>query len=477
MMESSNFRAVALLIILLAPLAINVASSAQQQQSSLTATPITHVIVVMMENHSFDNLFGVYPTDNNSANARNQIIGSVEMPSNLLDSKVSSGLSAVPNGTFSTENPTEGYDAYHNDYDGGAMDGFAANSGPQSMTYFTSSQLAIEWDWAEEYGLGDNYFSSYLSATAPNRLMSLAGYTPVTSDYGPPPYISVNSSIFGQLSSSGVSWGYYVDGPSTSAYPLEYFSNLNEYSVNIRDWSDFASELSSSSLPSVSFVMPVGGNASGVDQHPPDNVTEGEAWLLGVVDEVMKSPYWSSSAIFVNYDEGGGYYDHVAPPTLDGMQLGFRVPFLVISPYAKEDYVSHSFLNHDSILAFIEYNWHLPALNSFVGSSVVPLDFFDFNETYSGGNLARPALVLNSSSSFPQNFQIPLGQFPYARSGSSSLTLEGPQGVSFSLSSSSEISLSSSFSHYFPVIAAVAVFIFAIAALAAGRRRRRYRRY
>ena len=109
--------------------------------------------------------------------------------------------------------------------------------------------------------------------------------------------------------------------------------------------------------------MPVGGGEPDVSQHPPQNVTDGELWLANVVNSVMQSPYWNSTAIFITYDEGGGYDDQVPPPVVDGTQLGFRVPFLVISPYAKEDYVSSTLLNHDSILAFIEYDWGLPALN------------------------------------------------------------------------------------------------------------------
>jgi phosphoesterase family protein len=169
--------------------------------------------------------------------------------------------------------------------------------------------------------------------------------------------------------------------------------------------------------------MPVGGGSPDVSQHPSENVTFGEQWLANVVNSVMQSPYWNSSAIFITYDEGGGYYDQVPPPTVDGTQLGFRIPFLVISPYARENYVSSTVLNHASILSFIEYNWGLPALNSFVGSSNVPLDFFDFNQSYSGTGIVRAPVVIPSNASFPLPLQIPLSSLPYARSGSSSILL------------------------------------------------------
>ncbi len=386
-----------------------------------TRTPIQHVVIVMMENHSFDNMFGTYPAVAGGTNSA--ITSQIQGVTNLLSVSKPPALTAVPDGTFSTPNPTEGYGPYHADWNNGRMDGFAANSGIQSMTYFTSSQLAVEWDWAEEYAMGNMYFATYLSETSPNRLMSLAAYTPVTNDEGPPPFIPVNQSIFAELSQLGVSWGYYVNNPSGVPYPLNYFSGIDMYSKNMGSETAFFQELSNGSLPSVSWVMPVGGGSSGISQHPSDNVTYGEMWLLDAVNHVMSSRYWNSTAIFVTYDEGGGYYDQVPPPTLDGVQFGFRVPLIVISPYAKENYVSNTVLNHASLLAFIDYNWNLPPLNKLVADSNIPLDLFDFSHAYSGGEALRQPLLLNGSSSFPIPPQIPFRELPYARSGSSNVTL------------------------------------------------------
>ncbi len=389
-----------------------------------TATPIRHVVFIMMENHSFDNIFGIYPFPNlSSAADQSGPDAAIQRPINLLSSPNLSDLSPVPKGQYATADPNEGYSVYHADWNHGRMNGFAANSGSQSMTYFTPSQLAIEWDFAEEYSIGDMYFSSYLSETAPNRLMSLAGYTPVTADYGPPPYLPVNNTIFGELSKLGVSWGYYVPSPSGVPYPLTYFQGISSYSGHLGSIADFEHSLMSGSLPSVSWVMPLGGTISGLDQHPSSNVTTGELWMAKVVSSVMGSPYWNSTAIFITYDEGGGYYDQVPPPNLDGNQLGFRVPLIVISPYAKEDYVSNSIMNHDSLLAFVDYNWGLPALNQFVADSTLPLDMFDFNQSYPGGSLIRMPLEFSNDSAFPLAPQISFGSLPYSRTGSDMLTL------------------------------------------------------
>jgi phospholipase C len=418
--KRKSLAAYALLCCLLLFLSLNTVSAAGPG----TATPIKHLVIVMMENHSFDNVFGVYPTDNLSRPS--SLESSIQVPLNLVSNRatVPAGIRAVPNGTFSTLDPVEGYLAYHADWNRGKLNGFLASSGQQSLSYFTSSQLAVEWDWAELYSLGDMYFASYLSETAPNRLMSLAGYTPVINDHGPPPYVPFSESIMGELTAYRVSWEYFVMDPARGDYPLNYFNGLNTNPTagRIGSWSQFKEEAESGTLPSVSWVMPVGGGAQGYSQGPPYNVTQGEIWLLGVVDSVMRGPDWNTSAIFVTYDEGGGYYDQVPPPTLDGVQLGFRVPFIVISPYAKEDYVSSTVLNHGSLIAFVDYNWRLPALNRFVDDSNIPLDVFYFNGPQ-GGYTERPPYPLNSSAEFPVQPQIPFSQLPYSRTGSSNLTL------------------------------------------------------
>ncbi|MEM0074872.1 MAG: alkaline phosphatase family protein [Nitrososphaerota archaeon] len=406
-----------IVILAVALMLLNIMAGTQISTASSTRTPISHVVIIMMENHSFDNVFGYYPTSNSS----NLLLNSIERPNDLNGMTSPVQLSPVPNGTFSTQNPVES--VYYADWDNGKMDGFKANSGSQAMTYFTSSQLAIEWDWAELYAIGDNYFAGCLCETNPNRLISLTGYNAgLTGDEGPPPYIPVNETIFSELSKYGVSWGYYVPDLEGIPFPLNYFNGISKYSSSIGTVSQFERELTSGSLPSVSWVMPLGGTQD-FSQHPPENVTQDEYWLNGVVDHIMESQYWNTTAIFITYDEGGGYYDHVPPPVLDGVQLGFRVPLFVISPYSKENYVSHTVMNHASILAFIDYNWNLPALNKFVADSNIPIDMFDFGQSYTGGHLLRSPDPLSNFSIFPVSPQIPFNELPYARNGSSSLNL------------------------------------------------------
>ncbi len=425
--------ATALLLVAFAPVA-----DAAAQGSGSTKTPIKHVIEIMFENHSFDNLFGTYPGPATASN------GQVTQPFNLYNMSKEPAIKRLPAGTFTTSDPVEGYTAYHLDWNNGAMNGFYNNSGPQSMTTFTATQMAPEWDLAQQFSLNDMTFSM-LTETTPNRVYNVAGYSPVMNDYGPPPFLPFSQTIFSELQKNGVSWAYYVMNRDMGCAPMNIIQGFSQYSNSIGNWTSFVSALHDGTLPNVSYVMPIGGGAPPTySQGPTNNILFGEMWLLYLVNQVMHSEYWNSTAIFVTYDEGGGYYDQVNPPVVDGIQLGLRVPFILISPYAKEDYVSSTVLDQGSVLGFIDYNWNLPALNGFIADSNIPLDMFSFT-TSSGGtaqprspiNLAPLAALIpgsvqfqfnqseytNLSTLFPMDFQQPVNDLPYPLYGSSSFNL------------------------------------------------------
>lgn len=390
-------------------------------------TPIQHVVVIMMENHAFDNIFGVYPTANGSVSS--PLASQIQAPNNLLGRTVPQRTSAIPPGTFST--PDLPHDSTNETaaWDGGSMDGFAAHMGPTSLTYFTDSQLAGEWNLAAQYGLGDAYFQSVLGPTIPNRITALTGSFPDPS-YANAQTIDSSAvaglalkSIFAELTSQQLSWGYYSEGNAGALASLAQDSQIPFPPGSLGSVNDFYNSLSNGTMPAVSWLDPfswtseANGQNIQFSQHPPYNVTQGEIWMLDIVNHVENSQFWGSSAIFITYDESGGYYDHVSPGTLDGNQLGFRVPLIVVSPYAKEGYVSHTVLTHTSLLAFIDYNWSLPGLSQLVLDSNLPLDFFAFNAS------ARTAHPVDPSVAFPMQPQTPYGSLGYARSGSSSQTL------------------------------------------------------
>jgi len=376
------------------------------------ATPIQHVIIITQENHSFDSYFGTYPTANGTLvdNVTSRLAPVNGIPNGVCQTYRASCVSPHLTTAQSPENPVEGQLAYEADY----SSGFPLNSGPQSMVYFDYRSVPAYWDYAEEYGLADNYFAAVLSMTTPNRLMLLTGDTPVSSNYGPPPYIGYDSTIFKQLKVAGVTWGYYdffQGNPNPgSAYPLNYISGLNDSQDSIKDVSFLLGELSSSSgLPAVSFVNFLGNG--GLSEHPPNSPSAGELEVVSLVDAVMQSGFWNSTAIFVTYDEGGGFYDHVAPPrafsidhnfTSPLLGLGQRVPLLVISPYSKVDHVSRLLLSPLSLLRFIGYNWGLSPLNARVADANLPTDFFNFTQS------PRRPIMLGTGANSAIPYPLPL---------------------------------------------------------------------
>ena len=377
--------------------------------SPSTTTPIQHVIIIVQENHSFDNYFGTYPTANGTRQdpTTSQLRQVNGLPGHVCLPFMGSCVSPQLTTSLDQSNPVEGQPTYEMDYSNRGT-GFATYSGPQSMAYLDYHWVAGYWDYAEEYGLGDNYFAPVLSTTTPNRLMLLAADTPVSGNYGPPPKIPYSSTVMRQLDDAGVSWGYYdyldaFGGPS-NVYPLNYTSDEPQQALsNTRNISDLIQELASGSgLPSVSFVNSLGIPV--LTEHPPFSPSTGEQWTVSMVNRVMKSIYWPTTAIFITWDEGGGFYDHVIPPRVftvnhsfddELVGLGQRVPLLVISPYSRENFVSSTLLSHLSLLRFVEYNWNLPPMNGLVAESNLPLEFFNFSQA------PRTPIILDSPIVYP----------------------------------------------------------------------------
>src|SRR5713226_7019354 len=405
-----RFLEVALVFILL--------PSLRTVSASPTTTPIQHVIIIMQENHSFDNYFGTYPTSNGTRldPTTSQLREVNGLPRHVCLPYMGSCITPQLSTSLDQSSPVEGQLTYEMDYSNEGT-GFATYSGPQSMVYLDYHSIAGYWDYAEEYGLGDNYFAPVLSTTTPNRLMLLSGDTPVSANYGPPPRISYSSTVMRQLDDAGVSWGYYdyldaYGGPS-NVYPLNYtYDEPQEALSNTRNVSDLIQELvSGSGLPSVSFVNSLG--TPELTEHPPFNPRTGEQWTVSIVNRAMESSYWPTTAIFITWDEGGGFYDHVIPPkeftvnhsfTHELVGLGQRVPLLVISPYSRENFVSDTLLSHLSLLHFVEYNWNLPPLDGLAAESNLPLEFFNFSQA------PRTPVILNPPIIYP----IPLQTQPSA---------------------------------------------------------------
>jgi phospholipase C len=258
------------------------------------------------------------------------------------------------------------------------MDGFVlSQSGPVSMGYEVQSTLPFTYSLAQTFPVCDRYFASVLAQTYPNRryLMAATSLGQVADTLNvterPP-----NGTIFESLEAHGITWkNYYSSLPTVGIWT--YLLDEPQTSAGLANISQFYSDAAAGSLPDFSIVDPNFGTQSEED---PQDVQYGDQFLAQVVNAVMSGPGWAKTLLVWTYDECGGYYDHVPPPSavepdsvppqitvppdLPGAfnQYGFRVPAGVVSPYAIPDYVSHFVHDHTSILKTVERKWNLPAL-------------------------------------------------------------------------------------------------------------------
>jgi phospholipase C len=367
-----------------------VTTQAQPAANSTPAARLSHIIVLVLQNNSFDHLFGKYPAPpGNTVEGLNPSAAGYQQ----VDQ---SGTTVTPFALGSTLPPNmpEGYATYTGDWDNGKMDRFAFNEGDVAMGYYddTTDGISTLWNYANQYALADHYFQSSWGEAPTNQLYMVAADDDdrnfSVNPFYPPcqqpepsamPYSFPN--VADQLASKQISWGMYQQGygncgpdqPLHNAF--QYFTSTNA-SPNLQDYSQFSIAIQNGTLPAVSFVVP---NAT-YDMHPGyfNPVSLGIGFIDTLVKEVQSSSLWASSAIIVTWDDGGGWYDHVAPPQIDDQGLGFRVPTLVISPLAKHGYVSHVVMDHVSILKLIQWNWNLPPLNARNSMSGDMVDMFNF---------------------------------------------------------------------------------------------------
>jgi phospholipase C len=371
---------------LLAPASAGAAGSAAPGP---TRTPIRHFLMLMQEGHSFDNYFGRYPgVDGIPAHACMPVHpggrgGPCVAPFHLGDR--SAGLPHSRR-TFLAQ------------YDHGRMDGFVRSLAelgfrdPRSaMGYYDGRDIPFYWNLADRYVLFDRFFSAAAGGSVMNHMYWLTG-TPGDlrhPDAIPPRGFGRLPTIFDRLEARHISWKVYVENydprityrtagrhrrasQATWMPLLSYARYIDDprLSRHIVDISQLFTDADRGTLPAVAYVVPA--NSS---EHPPGSVNAGERLVRRIVNGLMLSPDWRSSAFLWTYDTWGGWYDHVLPPRLDPYGDGFRVPALLVSAYARHHAVDHTRLDTTSALRFIEANWRLAPLarrdaraNSFAGA-------------------------------------------------------------------------------------------------------------
>ncbi len=386
--------------------------------------PFDHIVVVMMENHSFDNLLGALPLTNPAVEgltfehgeATDSNPGTSHTPAEVPSFSLTT--------TAQTKDVTQSWKATHEQIADGAMNGFVRSSGTVApMGYYTPELLPFAYSLASTFTVADHWFCSVPGPTYPNRRFLLAGTafggtvtSPETLLDPPPPH----GTIFDRLSDNNISWcDYFTDVPMTAVIP----SIILKHAGHHAPISKFFHDCQAGTLPSVSFVDPGVGVVSSIvsalsslpfpikeileimganfsdaapaeTEEDPQNMYYGEAWAHSVVEAILQSPKWNRTLLIYTYDEHGGYYDHVPPPGAlppdsipPNLQTGDppggydmygpRVPAIVVSPYSRRGGVSNLTYDHTSILATIERKWNLPALTARDANANHIMDFLD----------------------------------------------------------------------------------------------------
>ncbi len=370
---------------------------------------IKHVVIIMQENRSFDSYFGTYPGADGIPMENGQTTICIPDPEN-------SGC-VVPYHDRSDINGggPHGQNAALTDIDGGHMDGFVASdeqaqekdcgaslnpacgaaAADEVMGYHNAEEIPNYWAYAKNFVLQDHMFASDIGWSLPEHLYAVSGWSAKCSAVGDPtscrsapqtpeqvPEFSATGAephyewtdLTYLLYKHDVSWNYFVfagtepdcaeneaivcapvaQNASTPGIwnPLPYFSDVHEDEQvgNIESIEGFYNDAKAGTLPAVSWVIP----SDKVSEHPPASIGVGQAYVTTLINSIMRSPDWSSTAIFLTWDDWGGFYDNVTPPAVDSNGYGLRVPGLVISPYARDGYIDHQILSHDAYLKFIE---------------------------------------------------------------------------------------------------------------------------
>ena len=367
---------------------------------------IKHIVIIMQENRSFDHYFGTYP-------GADGIPMQNGIPTVCANDPVT-GQCIKP---FHDSNDINyggphGMEAAITDIDGGKMDGFirsvmegrsnycadpntpgctSGEQGPDAMGWHDAREIPNYWANAQNFVLHDHMFESSASWSLPAHLYLVSGWSakckdpddPMTcsSDIDNPPQAAAGSTeedyawtdLTYLLHKYNITWGYFLtegiepDCPNDQMFcdqqplkldvpsimnPLPNFDTVHEDDQlnHIRPTSEFLASLNDGTLPQVSWIIP----ENGLSEHPPSSIHAGQTYVTGLINSIMQSPEWDSTVIFLAWDDWGGFYDHVVPPTVDGNGYGLRVPSLLISPYAKRGLIDHQTLSFDAYLKFIE---------------------------------------------------------------------------------------------------------------------------
>lgn len=371
---------------------------------SVSVNVIHHIIFIVKENRTFDDYFGTFQ-------------GADGATSGTLSNGKTVALSHQPD---SAPDLCHAWACAVHAIDGGKMDGFDIDGGIWAYAQVTEADIPNYFSYARHFVLADHMFSSLHGPSFPNHLYTIAAQSGGVNDnptsnaaWGcdAPAGVTVpvmNSkgvvsnqypcfdfqTLADRLQAAGISWKYYAAqkgdfGYNWSTYDaINHIRNSAAWAQHVVPNTEFVTDASSGKLPAVSWLTPTFAES----EHPPASTCAGENWTVQQINAVMQGSEWNSTAIFLTWDDFGGFYDHVAPPDLDALGLGPRVPLLIISPYAKPGYISHTQYEFSSVLKFVEERFKLQPLSARDEGANDMTDSFDFSQS------PLPPLVLQTRS-------------------------------------------------------------------------------
>jgi phospholipase C len=352
--------------------------SERRHDAGAGGTPIKHVIEIMLENHTFDNLFGRFPgADGIPADATLPNPGAYFTSEPDVSPVWAGSNEGDVQGAIDNSRPGLQMAMDYQPGRGYQMDNYTRYpfDGMSSITEFDPSFDPNLQYLASNYELADQNFQPAIAPSNPNIHYALNASANGWMYNNLQPGTSADTwhSIFDQIDAAGLTSKLYYGLPTPlSTYWLQQFP-ADRQSDATTD-TQFYSDLASGNLPTFSLVRP---DYSYYSEEPPEDIEEGDAWLGQVMQAIATSPEWSSTAVFITYDESGGFWDHVAPPVETQYGYGPRTPMVIVSPYARHGVFSQQTTNV-SILSFIQRLWHLPPLNGFNARQNDLMAAFDF---------------------------------------------------------------------------------------------------
>jgi phospholipase C len=371
-------------------------------ETSRSKFPIKHIIFIVKENRSFDNLFGTFPGADGTTHGElssGRIITLGHTPDRLLLDVGHAGAAASLAVNYGRMNQFN------------LLPGAIQDNKDIADSQYRQRDIPNYWQYARHFAQDDHFFSTIMGPSFPNHLVTIGASSANTVDNprgqivhawgcdgGPHSFvdgISPSGTTFithpcfnfqtlpDELQRAHISWKYYAPPLYSSGYVWSALDAIRHirygplWKTNVQPPTNFLSDLATGHLPHVSWVIT---NAHQSD-HPPAAICIGENWTVNMINAVMRSKYWQDTAIFLTWDDFGGFYDHVAPPRQDLISLGPRVPTIVISPYARPHFVDHTQLDFDSLLKFVEDDYGIPPLTKRDRNAGNILSSFDFKQT------------------------------------------------------------------------------------------------